>query len=100
MKKTSLNTIPKAQTRSKIKPLEDKILLLTDENETLLEEMYEKGLRTRPTIMAKIEEKEADTLRHIQYCIDECEKETGRKFFHQNIVAHFLKRNLNSNELH
>ena len=74
------NTIPKSQTRSKIKPLEEKIQHLKYENESLLEEMYEKGLRIRPTIMTQIEKKETETFNTIKYCIEECEKTTGRPF--------------------
>ena len=42
--------------------------------------MYTSGTRKRPTIMTKIEEKEAELLRHIQFCIEDCEKITGRRF--------------------
>jgi len=74
------NSIPATKSKSRIKPLEKKIQSLAYENENLLEEMYEKGIRIRPTIMTQIEEKEADACRTIQYVIAECEKITGRKF--------------------
>ncbi len=74
------NSIPATKSKSKIKPLEDKIASLEKENSALLEEMYEEGLRTRPTIMTQIEEKEAETLRIISFYVSECEKLTGREF--------------------
>jgi hypothetical protein len=73
------NSIPATKSKSKIKPLENKIITLEEENHELLEEMYEKGIRTRPSIMTQIEKEEAETLRHIKYCIEACEKVTGRK---------------------
>lgn len=75
------NTIPanKTKSKSRIKPLEEKISSLEDENTFLLEELYESGLRTRPTIMTQIEEKEAETLQTIYFCKEECEKITGRE---------------------
>lgn len=72
--------IPTKKSRSKVKPLEDKIQSLKYQNEKLLEEMYEAGLKTRPTIMSQIKEKEAQAIESIKYIIDKCEKETGRPF--------------------
>ena len=74
------DSIPANKSKSRIKPLENKILSLEQENESLKEEMYDNGLRTRPSIMTQIEEIEASTLKSIQWKINECEKETGRKF--------------------
>ena len=74
------NKTPSIKTRSKVKPLEEKIQTLKYENEAMLEEMYENGTRTRPSIMTQIEEKEAETQKHIDFVIDECEKITGRPF--------------------
>jgi len=74
------DSIPARKSKSKIKPLENKILSLEEENESLLEEMYEKGIRIRPSIMTQIEEEEAETCRAIKFCIKECEKKTGRAF--------------------
>ena len=74
------NSIPAGKTKSKIKPLEEKISQLEYEKELLLEEMYETGLRTRPSIMTQIEEKESETLKTIEFLIYECEKVTGRPF--------------------
>ena len=74
------DSIPATKSKSKIKPLKEKIQTLEYEKENLLEEMYEKGTRTRPSIMTQIEEKEADLFKHIQFIIAECEKVTGRTF--------------------
>ena len=82
------NSIPATKSKSKIKPLQKKIQTLTYENEELLEEMYEKGIRTRPTIMTQIEEIEASTLSQIEFSISECEKKTGRKFFFPLTLKH------------
>lgn len=71
-------TIPKIKTKSKVKPLQERVSSLQYEKEELLEEMYENGTRQRPTIMSQIEEKEAECVRHIKFCISECKKETGR----------------------
>ena len=72
--------IPEIKSKSKIKPLQDKIQKLKDEKDELLEEMYKNGTRIRPSIMTQIEEKEADTLQTIDYLIIDCEKVTGRPF--------------------
>lgn len=45
------------------------------------EKLYESGIEERPTIMKKIRDEEAETLRHITWCIKECEKKTGRSFW-------------------
>jgi hypothetical protein len=74
-------SIPATKSKSKIKPLEEKIRALEYENETLLEECYKNGTRTRPTIMTQIEKKEAETKKHIEYYIRDCERVTGRSFF-------------------
>ena len=74
------DSIPANKSKSKVKPLQDKIQSLTFEIESMLEEMYKAGLRTRPTIMSKIEEKEAETKATIKYLIKDCEKTTGREF--------------------
>jgi len=79
MEKQTKDTIPATKSKSKIKPLEDKITSLEKENYALLEEMYKEGLRTRPTIMTQIEEKETETLRIISFYVSECEKLTGRE---------------------
>ena len=72
--------IPEIKSKSKIKPLQDKIQNLKYEKDELLEEMYKNGTRIRPSIMTQIEEKEADTLQTIDYLIIDCEKVTGRPF--------------------
>jgi len=72
--------IPAIKSKSKIKPLQEEIQSLEYQNEVLLEEMYENGLRTRPSIMTQIEDREENTLQSILYIIKECEKETGRLF--------------------
>ena len=46
----------------------------------LTEELYTSGVRTRPTMMSAIEERERKAAETIQYIIAECEKETGRPF--------------------
>ncbi len=76
------NSIPATKSKSKIKPLENKIFSLEEEKYELLEEMYKSGLRTRPSIMTKIRKKEAETLQTIKYVIADCEKITGRQFPH------------------
>lgn len=85
MEKTSV--IPKSKTRSKIKPLEEKIKTLEYEKQCMIEEMYEKGIYQRPTIMSKIEAKEKETLNHIQWYLKECEKVTGRKIPENKIYS-------------
>ena len=84
------NSIPTTKSRSKIKPLKEKIQSLEYENETLLEEIYETGVRTRPTMITQIEKKEAETFRSIQFCIAECEKITGRKFIIHHRINHSI----------
>ena len=44
------------------------------------EKLYEAGIEERPTIMKQIQDEEAETLRHIKWSINECEKKTGRRF--------------------
>ena len=44
------------------------------------EKLYESGIEERPTIMKQIRDEEAETLRHIKWSINECEKKTGREF--------------------
>ena len=44
------------------------------------EKLYEAGIEERPTIMKQIEDYEKEVLQHIKFCINECEKKTGRDF--------------------
>jgi len=55
---------------------------LEREIEEKQEKLYESGVEERPTIMKQIRDEEAETLRHIKFCIKECEKKTGRIFPH------------------
>lgn len=88
------DSIPATKSKSKIKPLQEKIQTLEYEKENLLEEMYEKGIRTRPTIMTQIEEVEKETLEGIEYRISECEKITGRK------LPYYMAKYITTKDLH
>lgn len=88
------NTTPKVKSRSKIKPLEEKIQDLEYELEQKQEKLYEAGLETRPTIMSQIEDREKATLDHILFCIKECERETGRDLRGQNCALRQYIKNI------
>ena len=55
---------------------------LERELEEKQEKLYEFRIEERPTIMKQIRDEEAETLRHIKWSINECEKKTGRIFPH------------------
>jgi len=45
------------------------------------EKLYEAGIEPRPTIMQKIIDREKELFNHIDFCVKECEKETGRRLY-------------------
>ena len=53
---------------------------LERELEEKQEKLYESGIEERPTIMKQIRDEEAETLRHIKWAVNECQKKTGRPF--------------------
>lgn len=46
--------------------------------EEMQEKLYKNNIELRPTIMQKIIDREVKLFEHIKYCVEECEKETGR----------------------